>query len=190
MAAPFHITYYIDFLLARLPDLMKQWEVEPHLKPSVVVLGTGLHWMRKAGTTYAESGPDAAMMNITKHFHGLVPHLSRLAKSMPIIFKLLDDVQAYYLPEEPEYSAELYRRYNDLYRESLKDTGVFVWDSNLPLSEAYTRECFVTGTVTLDFSWKCFDHIHAGYIAQEQFGDMFFNFMCNKHLNLPSDYCK
>lgn len=39
LAAPFRITYYTDFLLKRLPELIKQWELEPHLKPSVVVMG-------------------------------------------------------------------------------------------------------------------------------------------------------
>ncbi|XP_037782784.1 uncharacterized protein LOC119579124 [Penaeus monodon] len=189
LAAPFRITYYTDFLLKRLPELIKQWELEPHLKPSVVVMGTGLHWMRAAKTTYAESGPDAAMTNVTKYFRSLVPHLSRLAKTAPTIFKLLDDVQDSHLTENPEYSAEIFRRYNSLFRESLRDTGVFVWDSNLPLSEAYTKECLVTNAITYDFRWRCFDHIHAGYIVQEQFGDMVFNFICNKHLNLPSDYC-
>lgn len=56
-------------------------------------VGTGLHWMRAANSPYAMSGPDAAMLNITKKFHRLVPHLSRLAESTPTIFKLLDDVQ-------------------------------------------------------------------------------------------------
>ncbi|XP_047473280.1 uncharacterized protein LOC125028043 [Penaeus chinensis] len=189
LAAPFRITYYPDFLLKRVPELIKLWELEPHLKPSVVVMGTGLHWMLAAKTTYAESGPDAAMTNVTQHFRSLVPHLSRLAKTTPTIFKLLDDVQDSHLTEKPEYSAEIFRRYNSLFRESLRDTGVFVWDSNLPLSEAYTKECLITKAITLDFSWRCFDHIHSGYIVQEQFADMVFNFICNKRLDRPSDYC-
>lgn len=49
--------------------------------------------MLETESLYKESGPDAAMGVYSDHLHSLLHDLTRLANTVPTIFKLLDDVQ-------------------------------------------------------------------------------------------------
>ncbi|ROT61676.1 hypothetical protein C7M84_020524 [Penaeus vannamei] len=192
LAVPFRVTFLWDPLLRRVPTLVKGWEEGRHSAPTLVILGSGLHWMLETESLYKESGPDAAMGVYSDHLHSLLHDLTRLANTVPTIFKLLDDVQTAHDNSQihPQYNVENFDLFNRVSRNALAGTGVLVWDSGLPLAQAYTRECLATHVVTYpDYRWKCHDARHVGYILVEQYGDMIFNFACNKYMDLSSDFC-
>ncbi|XP_047473969.1 uncharacterized protein LOC125028580 [Penaeus chinensis] len=192
LAVPFRVTFYWDPLLQRLPTLVKGWEENRRSAPTLVILGSGLHWMLNTEPLYKESGPDAAMGMYSDHLHSLSNDLIRLANTVPTIFKLLDEVPTAHDNSQihPQYNVENFELFNRVSRQALAGTRVLVWDSGLPLAQAYTRECLATHVVTYpDYRWKCHDARHVGYILVEQYGDMILNFACNKYMDLSSEFC-
>ncbi|XP_047492901.1 uncharacterized protein LOC125041716 isoform X2 [Penaeus chinensis] len=157
VSAPFRVTWYADWKLDGFPELIHRWETNQELRPSLVITGGGLHWM--------QHHPPPTGDPFRNFLTTLAPHLTRLASSVPVYFKLID-----YVP--------------------LQGTGVVIWDSTLKLSLAYTEECVRVRRVTPDnYEWNCADHGHIGYIMLEQYTDMIYNAFCNRFLNLTEEYC-
>ncbi|XP_068231277.1 uncharacterized protein [Palaemon carinicauda] len=80
---PVCITFLWDPMLQRLPRLMDEWQKNEERKPTLLVLGSGLHFManRKSVIDYKDY--------ITK----ISLKLSRLAESAHVIYKLVDHLQ-------------------------------------------------------------------------------------------------
>ncbi|KAG7159492.1 uncharacterized protein LOC121877330 [Homarus americanus] len=192
MVVPFYLTWYRDTFLQRLPELIRQWEAGEQLKPTLLILDCGLHWMVRSHKISMELGEEAAAVPYKEQLRSLAPQLTRLAATTTIIFKLLDDIPAVHGSHSDKNWLTLknLQLYNSIVRESLEGTGVILWDSTLPLSQAYTSECVLRPkSLFPSYSWKCFDENHVGYIVVEQYADMILNDVCNKYMNLKPEYC-
>ncbi|XP_037801125.1 uncharacterized protein LOC119596074 [Penaeus monodon] len=184
--SPFTLTYYQDVYLTNLPKLVKLWEAEERPKPTFVVMNTGNHWMRYLESTYLEKGVEAAGKIFEKHLQSIVPVISRLARTTPVIFKMQDDLQVAYIekPKVKSFTVDNIRKYNALYRQALKKTGVVFWDSTLPLSRAYNQECLKNPRHFRDtLWWMCKDVVHVGYILVRQYADMVLNAACGRRMS-------
>lgn len=184
VSAPFRVTWYTDWTLDGFPGLIRRWEANEELRPSLVITGGGLHWMK--------NHPPPTGDPFRNFLATLAPHLVRLAASVPVYFKLIDYVPRSYTEVKmyPDFNPGAIALYNSIARQQLQGTGVVVWDSTLKLSLAYTQECVRNRRVTPDnYEWNCADHGHIGYIMLEQYTDMIYNAFCNRFLNLSEEYC-
>ncbi|XP_063591284.1 uncharacterized protein LOC134768387 isoform X2 [Penaeus indicus] len=184
VSAPFRVTWYRDWKLDGFPELIHRWETNQELRPSLVITGGGLHWMKHH--------PPPTGDPFRNFLTTLAPHLSRLAAAVPVYFKLIDYVPRSYteVNRYPDFNPKAITLYNSIARQQLQGTGVVIWDSTLKLSLAYTKECVRVRRVTPDnYEWNCADHGHIGYIMLEQYTDMIYNVFCNRFLNLTEKYC-
>ncbi|XP_069990802.1 glyoxal reductase isoform X4 [Penaeus vannamei] len=84
VSAPFRVTWYTDWTLDGFPGLIRRWEANEELRPSLVITGGGLHWMK--------NHPPPTGDPFRNFLATLAPHLVRLAASVPVYFKLIDYV--------------------------------------------------------------------------------------------------
>ncbi|XP_047491836.1 uncharacterized protein LOC125041113 [Penaeus chinensis] len=181
---PLQVSWYKDVELKKFVTLIKKWETGEEPKPSFVITGFGLHWMKNF--------PKPIGVHYKNFFTKLVPHLSRLATTVPVYFKLVDYVLRAYFEKRlyPGINLEAIPAYNIIAREQLQGTGVTLWDSTVPLSIAYVHECLREKRITpVVFTWKCQDDCHLGYVMLEQYADMVYNAACNRFLGLGDEYC-
>ncbi|XP_047483366.1 uncharacterized protein LOC125035182 [Penaeus chinensis] len=184
MSAPFRVTWYRDWKLDGFPELIHRWETNQELRPSLVITGAAHHWMRKH--------PPRTGKPFRDFLTTLAPHLSRLASSVPIYFKLMDIVPTSYteVKQYPDFNPQAIALYNSIAVQQLQETGTVFWDSTLRLSIAYTEECVRSNRITpATNEWNCGDPGHIGYIMLDQYADMIYNAFCNRFLNLTDDYC-
>ncbi|KAG7165415.1 hypothetical protein Hamer_G007245, partial [Homarus americanus] len=189
-----NITFYWDVhLMKHLPQEMIKWEQQPHHTPSLVLLGTALWWMKDNEAIYVNFGAKAAADLYEDYLRILRDRLSRLAKTTTVIFKLVDDVPV--RTRNPKSKTAFGVRnnfvlYNQLAVQELGNTGVIIWNSTVPLSLAYTKECTKNFRNTPPwYQWKCEDQGHVGYILVYQYVDMVLNDFCGKYLNLGHEFC-
>ncbi|XP_047493536.1 uncharacterized protein LOC125042114 [Penaeus chinensis] len=181
LSIPIRLTYYVDFFLKNFPRLVDHWEKGRELKPTIVLIDGGLHHIAKRA--------DRKGNLYEKTLQKLVPYFTRLASSVPVYYKLIDDTQAT-RQRKFKYSEETINLVNRRAVEQLQGTGVIVWDSTVPLSVQYTDACLQHHKRTPPmFKWKCDDIGHLGYIFVDQVADMLYNAVCNKYLDLDEDYC-
>lgn len=181
---PFRVTWYTDWKLDGFPELIRRWEANEELRPSLVITGGGLHWMK--------TNPPRTGAPYRAFLASLAPHLRRLAAAAPVYFKLIDFVPRSYtqVKKYPNFNPRAISLYNSIARQQLQGTGVVVWDSTLRLSTAYTEECVRSNRVTPgSHDWNCPDNGHIGFIMLEQYTDMVYNAFCNRFLNLTDDFC-
>ncbi|XP_042878079.1 uncharacterized protein LOC122257080 [Penaeus japonicus] len=181
LSLPIRVTYYVDFFLEGLPHLIDLWERGKEIKPTIVVMDSGLHFMTKR--------PDIKAIPYEKSLVHLAPHFTRLAATVPVYYKLTDDLQAA-RQRTHRMSLNLTKLYNEIAVRELQGTGVIIWDSTLPLSVQYNDKCSKKNMNTPPlFRWKCSDSRHLGYIVVDQLANMIYNAVCNKYLDLSEDYC-
>nr|XP_027217986.1 uncharacterized protein LOC113810564 [Penaeus vannamei] len=141
----------------------------------------GLHHIAKRA--------DREGIQYNKTLNKLTPYFTRLASSVPVYYKLIDDTQAT-RKRRFKYSEKTINLVNGMALHQLQGTGVTIWDSTLPLSVQYTDACLQHHKTTPPmFEWKCDDIGHLGYIFVEQVADMLYNAVCNEYLDLDEDYC-
>ncbi|KAK3879747.1 hypothetical protein Pcinc_015733 [Petrolisthes cinctipes] len=189
---PFSVTWYPDPFLEQLPHLIDDWLTGRHPMPTLLVVDSGMHWMKATQELYPELGLSAISVLYYNQLVKVATALTTLSKHTLIVFKLIDDVQiADRNPNSTNsFNAATIDKYNQIARDTLLGTGVVVWDSTLPLSRAYTLECKAhPRTTPVTYWWKCKDKKHVGYVLENQYADMLLNFACNVHLNLNSYYC-
>ncbi|XP_047491525.1 uncharacterized protein LOC125040826 isoform X2 [Penaeus chinensis] len=184
VSTPFRVTWYRDWKLDGFPELIHRWETNQELRPSLVITGGGLHWMK--------TNPPRTGAPFRTFLVSLAPYLRRLAAAVPVYFKLIDYVPRAYtqVNKYPNFNPRAISLYNSIARQKLQATGVVIWDSTLRLSVAYSEECTRSNRVTPgSHDWNCVDNGHIGYIMLEQYTDMIYNAFCNRFLNLTDDYC-
>ncbi|XP_063851911.1 uncharacterized protein LOC135095104 [Scylla paramamosain] len=78
----------------------------------------------------------------------------------------------------------------------VEDSGVWWWDTSLPLSLAENRECeelYLRGLTTHpaynNFSLKCTDNIHSGGVTLGDQATMLLNLVCNSVLGTREEVC-
>ncbi|XP_037786323.1 uncharacterized protein LOC119582157 [Penaeus monodon] len=184
LGVPLQLTWYKDLELKNFVKLTTMWEKGEEIKPTFVITGFGLHWMKNR--------PLPVGFHYRNFFTNLVPHLSRLASTVPVFFKLVDYVILAMRRKNTStgINFQATEMYNDIARQLLQGTGVVLWDSTLPLSVIYANECMKTRRLTpITYDWKCHDVNHLGYIMLEQYADMVYNGICNRYLDLSDEYC-
>ncbi|XP_037778447.1 uncharacterized protein LOC119575104 isoform X2 [Penaeus monodon] len=184
LSFPLQVSWYKDVELKGFVRLIEKWETGEEPKPVFVITGFGLHWMK--------NHPKPIGVHYKNFFSKLVPHLSRLATTVPVYFKLVDYVLRAYFEKRlyPGINLEAIPAYNIIAREQLRGSSVTLWDSTVPLSIAYVNECLREQRITpVVFTWKCHDDCHIGYVMLEQYADMVYNAACNRLLGLGDEYC-
>ncbi|KAK7077912.1 hypothetical protein SK128_007202 [Halocaridina rubra] len=179
--APLMLTFIWDPFLQLKQKLRMVWLSNKMNPPTLVLMGTALHWMRKNYDIYLEN-PEKAANIYKKSLLHIAPFLKRLAKTALVVFKLLD-----HLPEP--YNVTNIDLYNAIAAEAMPK-NVAIWDSIIPLSDMYVSECqkHPQDTPNSNF-WRCSDFRHSGFIIIEKFVDMLLNYACNRHLSLDKEYC-
>ncbi|XP_037786491.1 uncharacterized protein LOC119582347 [Penaeus monodon] len=203
LSIPIRLTYYVDFFLENFPRLMDRWEKGRELKPTIVFIGSHIFWnpisyictfkvhflCTDGGLHHIAKRADRKGILYKKTLKHLMPHFTRLASSVPVYYKLIDDTQAS-RQTKFRYSEKTIDLINRSAVHQLQGTGVIIWDSTVPLSVQYTDACLQHHKRTPPmFKWKCDDIGHLGYIFVDQVADMLYNAVCNKYLDLDEDYC-
>ncbi|XP_069956564.1 uncharacterized protein [Cherax quadricarinatus] len=183
----FRMTFLWDPYLKVLLQEMTTWERRPQDTPTLVIFGSALHWMVKTHEIYISKGAEAAAAKYREQLKSLRPHLTRLANTTTVVFKLQDHLQRAIINNSKEAvrTHSNYVLYNEIAVQELAGTGVVVWDSTVPLSDGYARECIRSPNKQTPpyFHWKCQDLGHVGFILVDQYADMVINDFCYKHLN-------
>ncbi|KAK8729823.1 hypothetical protein OTU49_008342 [Cherax quadricarinatus] len=191
MDVPLRIVFHWDPLLLHLPKLMHQWTDNEQQKPTLLILGSGLHWMRTTLHTYRSAGPQAALDKFKLHMDTLLPQLVSFAKSTYTIIQLQDHIQESHIFKKYQgaYSNNNIDLYNNFISSSLIGSSVAVWDSNIPFSQAYHAHCLTKYRKSFDMLWDCDNPLHTGFVMVEKYANMFLNDICNFYIDLDSTYC-
>ncbi|KAK8751715.1 hypothetical protein OTU49_009917, partial [Cherax quadricarinatus] len=160
----FRMTFLWDPYLKVLLQEMTTWERRPQDTPTLVIFGSALHWMVKTHEIYISKGAEAAAAKYREQLKSLRPHLTRLANTTTVVFKLQDHLQRAIINNSKEAvrTHSNYVLYNEIAVQELAGTGVVVWDSTVPLSDGYARECIRSPNKQTPpyFHWKCQDLGH------------------------------
>ncbi|KAK7077911.1 hypothetical protein SK128_007201, partial [Halocaridina rubra] len=89
LTAPLVFTFTWDPFLMLLPNLTNAWLEEDGMHPTLILMGTALHWMRETQDIY-EADPLKASNIYREHLLSLSPSLQRLTPTSRVVFKLLD----------------------------------------------------------------------------------------------------
>nr|XP_045594396.1 N-acetylneuraminate 9-O-acetyltransferase-like [Procambarus clarkii] len=191
MDVPLRIIFHWDPLLTLLPKLIHQWTNNEKQRPTLLLLGTGLHWMRSTLHTYRAAGPHAAMDKFKQHMDALLPQLVSFAESTYTIMQLQDYIQELHIFKKYKgvYSNSNIDLYNNFVSSYLMDSSVTLWDSNIPFSKAYHANCVKSYRKSFDMLWDCDNPLHTGFVMVEKYADMFLNDICNSFINLDTTYC-
>ncbi|KAK8405206.1 hypothetical protein O3P69_001639 [Scylla paramamosain] len=188
---PLRLLFYWDPLLTLLPKLLSQWvdNIQPH--PALLVIGSGLHWMKNAASPKSFESPASAFDRFRQHMTSLLPLLAQQAKSTHIILLLQDHVQESQIFKKylNIYSNNIIDQYNTFFSSYVSGTDITLWDSNIPFSDAYYVQCRQDYKNSYDMSWNCANPLHSGYVAVEMYINMLLNDICNPFLHLDSGYC-
>ncbi|XP_063588820.1 uncharacterized protein LOC134765963 [Penaeus indicus] len=191
MDLPLRLLFFWDPQLLRMPKMVQEWTSYNSTPPSLLVLGTSLHWMKGNLDKYRASGPEAAMEDFQEHMKTFIPQLDQLAASSHIVIQLQDHIQESHIYSEYQgiYSNQNIERYNNYLRSIISTTKLTLWDSNIPFSEAYFSECRKNNRNSLNKTWNCDNPLHTGYIMVEEYANMILNDVCNPYLQLGETFC-
>ncbi|XP_064083805.1 uncharacterized protein LOC135199576 [Macrobrachium nipponense] len=186
-----NLKFYWDPTLQRLPKLLKYWTPNESDRPSVLLIGSGLHWMRQSTHTYHTSGLQSAAESFRMHMEKLHSQLISIAGSMNTIIQLLDPIQETVIFPKYKgiYSNENIELYNDIITSTFTKSDVIIWDSNIPTANHYFHQCRITNQQSYDKLWDCGNPLHPGFIAVEKNLNMLLNGVCNKLLRIDELYC-
>lgn len=87
------------------------------------------------------------------------------------------------------YSNNNIDQYNTFLSLYVTGTDIILWDSNIPFSDMYHKQCKHNHRKTYDMTWNCADPMHSGYVIVEKYVDMLMNDVCNPFLDLDAEYC-
>ncbi|XP_068237194.1 uncharacterized protein [Palaemon carinicauda] len=160
---PLKISFLWDRKLHRLPGLVQEWHTQPAGKPTFVLADTGLYYMI-----------DRAQDEFENFMTKLSKNISNLAATVPVVYKLIDHLQA----KDEWFAQQLIDEYNAFAARLLRNTGVIVWDSCLPLSDMYVQECRRhPRNMKKSRHWLCNNKGHTGYIMVDQYANMVLNYI-------------
>ncbi|KAK4289441.1 hypothetical protein Pmani_037580 [Petrolisthes manimaculis] len=154
--------------------------------------------MYNSEKVYKSEGAEAAVVKYRTALQRMRPNLVSLAAQTRVVFKLLDHILRTDIPQHPNRPNRPHPLHDDtnfdlnnrVAREVLNGSGVVVWDSTLPLSHLYAKECLTRNLNTPPrYYWKCNDHNHVGFILSDQYANMIVNDYCNAYLDLGVEYC-
>ncbi|XP_068238243.1 uncharacterized protein [Palaemon carinicauda] len=159
LEVPLLLTFTWSPLLKLLPNLTEEWLDDEKTPPTLVIMGSALHWTRETWDIHEEIGPEEATEVYKEHISSLSNSLMKLSRKMLIIFKLLD-----HLPASSNDITNI-DKYNQIATEVLPEK-VMVWNSAVPLSDLYVKECERKKRDTPETKlWRCTDEKHTGYIV-------------------------
>ncbi|XP_068204655.1 uncharacterized protein [Palaemon carinicauda] len=176
---PLKITFYWDPFLKNLPQLLSVWMAGKESKPTHLLIGSTLHYMRQTKSIYLTKGAKEASISFSNHLKTISPQLEKFSRTTEVVFKLQD-----HLPEHPTNDIENPRNidlYNRIANDILPRSSSFVvWNSTVPLSDLYSELCRTKGPVLpKTFQGRCNDPKHLGYIVIDQYLDMYLNDICS-----------
>ncbi|XP_066974716.1 uncharacterized protein [Macrobrachium rosenbergii] len=179
LGVPLRITYKWNAFLEDLPSSLESWIAGKAPRPSFLLFGTALHFMRESEEVYRVYGAERASERYAEHLKVLAPLVKEFAKKTPTVFKLLDHLQRH--PRNIIANNDNIDLYNKIARETFSGDHVVLWDSAQPLSDLYNEDCRMNNKVTPNTDmWICNDKRHIGYIMIEQYLDMYLNDICSK----------
>ncbi|XP_066988701.1 uncharacterized protein [Macrobrachium rosenbergii] len=159
LKAPLLLTFTWSPLLELLPNLTKEWLNDEETPPTLVVMGSALHWTHKTWDIYKNIGAEEAAELYKEYISSLSDSLIKLSRRMFVVFKLLD-----HLPASSNNITNI-DTYNQIASEVLP-AEVAVWTSTIPLSDLYVKECERKKRDTPETKlWRCQDEKHTGYIV-------------------------
>ncbi|XP_066981626.1 uncharacterized protein [Macrobrachium rosenbergii] len=185
------LKFYWDPTLQRLPKLLEYWKSNESDRPSVLLIGSGLHWMKQSTHIYQTSGLQSAAESFQKHMEKLYPQIINIADSTDTIIQLLDPIQEtdIFPKYKGIYSNENIELYNHIITSTFTKSNVVIWDSNIPIADHYFHQCRITNQQSYDKLWDCGNPLHPGFIAVEKNLNMLLNGICNKLLRIDELYC-
>ncbi|XP_064098252.1 uncharacterized protein LOC135209531 [Macrobrachium nipponense] len=187
LKAPLLLTFTWSPLLELLPNLTKEWLNDEETPPTLVVMGSALHWTHKTWDIYKNIGAEEAAELYKEYISSLSDPANKkklIQRRMSVVFKLLD-----HLPASSNNITNI-DTYNRIASEVLP-AEVVVWSSTIPLSDLYVKECERKKRDTPETKlWRCKDEKHTGYVVIQRYVDMLLNYGCNHILNLESPYCR
>ncbi|XP_068217871.1 uncharacterized protein [Palaemon carinicauda] len=179
LGVPLRITYKWNAFLEDLPSSLESWIAGKEPRPTFLLFGTALHFMRETEEVYRAFGAERASEKYANQLKVLAPLVKEFAKTTLSVFKLLDHLQRH--PRNIIANNDNIDFYNDIARETLGGNHLELWDSAQPLSDLYNTECQKYDRNTPETEmWICRDKRHIGYIMIEQYLNMYLNAICNK----------
>ncbi|XP_042239835.1 uncharacterized protein LOC121877932 isoform X2 [Homarus americanus] len=188
---PLRLVFHWDPLLLKLPALLNHWTDQEEQRPTLLLLGSSLHWMKTTLNTFHTSGPQAALDKFKKHMNTFLPQLTKFAETTSTIIQLQDHLQ----------ESRIFRKYRGIYSNSnidlynnflssyLTGSSITIWDSNIPFSDTYITQCVHGYKKSFDKLWDCGNPLHTGFIMIEKYANMFLNDVCNSYFDLNATYC-
>ncbi|XP_066973242.1 uncharacterized protein [Macrobrachium rosenbergii] len=92
---PLKITFHWDPFLEQLPQLLSSWMAGVESKPTHLLIGTTLHYMRRTSEIFSTKGQKAASMEFSNHLRTISPQLEKFSRTTPTVFKLQDHLQVF-----------------------------------------------------------------------------------------------
>lgn len=71
-------------------------------------------------------------------------------------------------------------------RKVFSGSEIAIWDSAIPLSEEYVKECQKEPKNIPGRWWVCKDKMHVGYIVIQEYLEMLLNYVCTPVLDSNS----
>ncbi|XP_071536655.1 uncharacterized protein [Panulirus ornatus] len=191
MDLPIQLIFHWDPLLLKLPQLLDQWTNNEKRRPTLLLFGSGLHWMRATLPTYHSAGPNAALEKFQQQVESFLPQLLNFAKSTYTIIQLLDHIQESHIFKKYQgiYSNNNIDLYNSYLMKHFSDSSITLWDSNIPLSDIYYAKCRQNYKKSYDMLWICDNPLHTGFIMVEMYVNMLLNDVCNSFIDLDPTIC-
>lgn len=134
-----------------------------------------------------------AFEQVRADIQAVLPFLKTLSQSSLLLFRAETPTKSYLvLKRNPNSILDLIDQYT---RSSLSDSGVWVWDSAIPLYLKEFEECMRVWRATggnktrLPKDWSCFDYQHPSKTAEAVAENIMWNLVCNRLMKVDSGHC-
>ncbi|XP_068229219.1 uncharacterized protein [Palaemon carinicauda] len=177
---PLRVVFYWDKYLQRLPHLLSSWMNGSATKPTHLLLGSTLHYVVAVEDILYVKGIKVATRPFYNHLKVISPLLKTFSRSAQVVFKLQDHLERYsrYVFDD----MLLLDYYNKIASDLLvpRSPSFVVWNSTIPLSDLYEKECSRNGSrLPRKNKKKCSNEMHLGIMALDRFLDMYLNDICS-----------
>ncbi|XP_068218511.1 uncharacterized protein [Palaemon carinicauda] len=176
---PLKISFHWDPFLRDLPKRLSDWMAGKESKPTHLLIGTTLHYMRETKDIYVTKGAKEASLSFYNHLKTISPQLEQFSRTTEVVYKLQDHLREH--PTNNIESPQNIDLYNQIAKDLLpKSPSFIVWNSTIPLSDLYSEFCRAKEAVLpKTFQWRCYDAKHLGYVMIDQYLDMYLNDICS-----------
>ncbi|XP_068229718.1 uncharacterized protein [Palaemon carinicauda] len=160
---PLRVVFYWDERLQRLPHLLSSWMNGSATKPTHLLLGSTLHHVKEVKDILYVEGIKVASRPFYNRLKVISPLLKTFSRSAQVVFKLQDHLEKYssYIFDD----MLLLDYYNKIASDLLvpRSPSFVVWNSTIPLSDLYEKECSRNGSrLPRKNEKKCSDDMHLG----------------------------